>query len=70
MSIKEDLVEVLLKNKMIDWILKLMERSTTTEIHTFSLDFGSALLANILHANTTLDFLEKDPSFTKSVYAA
>ena len=67
MSIKEDLVDVLMKNKMIDWIVKLMERSTTTEIHTFSLDFGSALLANILHANSTLDFLEKNASFTKNV---
>ena len=67
MSIKEDLVDLLIKNKMIDWIVKLIERSTTHEIHTFSLDFGSALLANILHANATLDSLEKNASFTKSV---
>ena len=67
MSVKEDLVELLVKNKMIDWIIKLIERSTTKEIHTFSLDFGSALMANILHAGSTLDALEKDPAFTKSV---
>lgn len=67
MSIKEDLVDLLLKNKMLDWIVKLIERSTAGEIHTFSLDFGSALLANILHANSALDFLEKSPAFTKSV---
>ena len=67
MSAKEDLVDLLVKNKMIDWIIKLIERSTSKEIHTFSLDFGSALLANILHVNTTLDFLEKDPSFTKNI---
>lgn len=67
MSIKEDLVDLLVKNKMIDWIIKLIERSTTKEVHTFSLDFASALLANVLHANNTLDMLEKDPAFTKSV---
>lgn len=67
MSIKEDLVEVLMKNKMSEWIVKLIERSTSKEIHTFSLDFGSALLANILHANSTLDFLEKNASVTKNV---
>lgn len=67
MSIKEDLVETLMKNKMIDWIVKLMERSLESEIHAFSLDFGSALLANILHANTTLDYLEKNPAFAKNV---
>ena len=67
MSIKEDLVEVLMKNKMMEWIVKLIERSTSKEIHTFSLDFGSALLANVLHANSTLDFLEKNSAVTKNV---
>jgi hypothetical protein len=67
MSIKEDLVDVLMKNKMMEWIVKLIERSTTKEIHTFSLDFGSALLANILHANSTLDYLEKNPAVTKNM---
>ena len=68
MSIKEDLVDLLLKNKIIDWIIKLLERSTTAEIHTFSLDFGSALLANVLHANSTLDYLEKNAAITKNVF--
>jgi hypothetical protein len=68
MSIKEDLVEVLLRHKLIDWVVKLLERSTTAEIHTFSLDFGSALLANILHAPATLDYLEKNAAFTKHVW--
>lgn len=67
MSIKEDLVEILLKNKLIEWIVKLLEKSTSTDIHTFSLDFASALLANILHANATADFLEKNMTLTKNV---
>ena len=67
MSAKEELIEFLARNKMVDWIIKLLERSTTKEIHTFSLDFGSALLAAILRANTTVEILEKDPTFTKNV---
>lgn len=69
MSIKEDLVDVFIKNKIIEWIVKLLERSTVTEIHSFSLDFGSALLANILHTNITLDYLEKNLPIAKNVMA-
>lgn len=67
MSIKEDLIEVLLKNKMHEWLLKLIERSVGHEIHQFSLDFGSAVLANILHANSTLEMLDKHPTLAKSM---
>lgn len=67
MSIKEDLIEVFMKNKMIDWIIKLIERSLDIEIHTFSLEFASALMANILHATSTLEYLQKNSSFTKGV---
>eukprot|EP00826_Nyctotherus_ovalis_P048142 TRINITY_DN5637_c0_g2_i4.p4 TRINITY_DN5637_c0_g2~~TRINITY_DN5637_c0_g2_i4.p4 ORF type:complete len:304 (-),score=130.50 TRINITY_DN5637_c0_g2_i4:518-1429(-) len=67
MSVKEELIEFLVRNKMLDWIIKLLERSTTKEIHTFSLDFGSALLAGMLRSASTLEILEKDPVFTKSV---
>ena len=52
---------------MIDWLLKLIERSTMQEIHPFSLDFGIALLANIQHARVTLTVLEKDSELTKNV---
>jgi hypothetical protein len=34
------------------------------DIHIFSLDFASALLANFLHSYTTLDYLEKQPRQT------
>jgi hypothetical protein len=38
---------------MIEWILALIERGSQKEIHIFSLDFATALLANILHAPGT-----------------
>lgn len=61
------LAEEMMKNKLMEWTIKLLEKSTTKEIHLFSLDFGSALLANIIHAKSTLDFLEKNPAVTKDV---
>ena len=56
-SIKEDTIAVFLEQGLIDWILSLIERSTQKEVHIFSLDFSSALLANMLHATTTHDYL-------------
>jgi len=52
-SIKEDTIPVFLEQGLIDWILSLTERSTKKEVHIFSLDFASALLANMLHASQT-----------------
>src|ERR1700742_3401375 len=37
------------------------------DIHIFSLDFSSALLANILHSHLTMDALEKNAKLTKDV---
>jgi len=53
-------VPFLVKKGMIAWIIQLVGRSLKGEIHVFSLDFASALLANILHAKTTADQLCSD----------
>ena len=71
-SIKEDTIPIFLKKAghedMIDWVLGLIERSTKKpDIHIFSLDFSSALLANILHAPATQDHLAKSPQQVKSL---
>lgn len=54
---------------MIEWVLSLVERAGKKEIHIFSLDFASALLANILHAPSTQEHLVKvaGPSYTKFI---
>ena len=44
---------------LIEWILNLVERAGKRELHIFSLDFATALLANILHASSTQDYLLK-----------
>ncbi|CDW73502.1 3-5 exonuclease family protein [Stylonychia lemnae] len=66
-SIKEDTIAVFLEQGLIEWILSLIERSTSKEVHIFSLDFSSALLANMLHATTTHEYLIKNASKTKSL---
>lgn len=66
-SIKEDTIPVFLEQGLIDWILSLIERSTKKETHIFSLDFSSALLANMLHATSTHDYLLKHGQKTKDL---
>jgi hypothetical protein len=56
-----------MNNKMIDWLMNLIKDSIKTKIHHFSLDFGSALLANIIHAPTTLTALSEDPKQAQHV---
>lgn len=67
MSVKEDTVPIYIKSNLIEWIVKLLQRSRISEVHIFCLDFASALLANILHSNHTTTFLESNSSVCKSV---
>ena len=67
MSVKEDTIPIYMKMGLIDWIIKLLQRSRISEIHIFCLDFASALLANILHSNITIDHLENNPPICKNV---
>lgn len=66
-SIKEDTIPIFLEQGLIDWILALIEKCSRKEVHIFSLDFASALLANILHAGSTHDYLKKNPKVIKSL---
>lgn len=67
MSVKEDSVPIYMKYGLIDWIIKLLQRSRISEIHIFCLDFSSALLANILHSNITHEYLETNVPICKNV---
>jgi hypothetical protein len=67
MSVKEDSIPIYMKSGLIDWIIKLLQRSRISDIHIFCLDFASALLANILHSNITLEYLEGHTSICKNV---
>lgn len=50
----------MVKLGIIDWIIELVKRSVKREVHVFSLDFSSALLANILHAKETNEYLDSN----------
>lgn len=67
MSVKEQVIPILVEHDMIEWILALLKKSKKNDIHIFSLDFSSALLANILHCQTTLEKLQEDGEFTKEI---
>jgi hypothetical protein len=67
MSVKEEVIPIFLKYKLIDWIVNLLQRSKNADINVFCLDFSSALLANILHSNITLEYLEENPTECKNV---
>ena len=57
MSLKENTIPIFIKYGMIDFIVKLLQRSRVNKINSFCLDFSTALLANILRANDSKLFL-------------
>ena len=57
MSLKENTIQIFIKHGVIDFLIKLLQRSRINKINSFCLDFSTALLANILRANDTKIFL-------------
>ena len=53
---------------MINWVMSLIKKSINNKIHHFSLDFASALLANIIHASSTLSYLSENAAYAQHVY--
>jgi len=72
MSVKEESIPVYMKSGLIDWIIKLLLRSKSNDIHVFCLDFASALLANILHSNPmyklNIHFIKNYNNYVSSAY--
>lgn len=62
MSIQDSVTTQMFESNLAQWVISLLERSLKKQdIHTFCLDFGSALMANIFHNYAVLDRLEKSP---------
>ena len=59
-SVKDTVIPTLLEHDMVNWLMTLIKRSLKEKTHHFSLDFGSALLANIIHAPSTLAVLAEN----------
>ena len=57
MGLKEDTAQLFIKYGMIDYIIKLLQRSRVNKINQFCLNFSTAFLANILRFNDVKIFL-------------
>lgn len=66
-GVTESVIELMVKKQMMQWCLDLLQRAKKPDlatvgtlqermssIHPFCLDFASALLANLLHASSTM----------------
>ena len=61
------IINIYNKNNIIDFLIKLFQRNKTNKIHEFCMNYGSALLANILGYKETIDFLFDNLSFYKNI---
>jgi hypothetical protein len=61
------MIELMVRKQMMQWCIKLIQKYKKQSLHVFCLDFGSALLANLLHASSTLEMLESKQTLTNEV---
>ena len=66
-SVKDTVIPTLIEQGLIFWCFDLINKSLTSKIHIFCLDFASALLSNIMHSPHTLAFLENNIDIAKKV---
>ena len=56
MSLNENTAQIFIKYGVVDFIIKLLQRSRINKINQFCLDFSTALLANILRTKDIKEF--------------
>ncbi len=61
------MIPTFVEHDMINWVMTLIKKSVNSKIHHFSLDFASALLANIIHAPSTLSYLSANSAYAQHV---
>ena len=66
-KINNMIISIYNKHNIIDWLIKLFQRNKTNKVHEFCMNYGSALLANILGYKETIDFLFDNLSFYKNI---
>ena len=66
-NINNSIIKIYNKYNVIDWLIKLFQRNKNNNIHEFCLDYGSALLTNILGYSETIEFLFDNISFYKNI---
>jgi hypothetical protein len=66
-KINNNIIKIYNKYNVIDYLIKLFSRNKNNKLHEFCLNYGSALLANILGYQETIDFLFDNLSFYKTI---
>ena len=66
-NLNNHIIKIFNKYNIIDWLIKLFQRNRVNKVHEFCLDYGSALLANILGYSETIEFLFDNISFYKNI---
>jgi hypothetical protein len=66
-KINNMIISIYNKHNIIDWLIKLFQRNKTNKVHEFCMNYGSALLANILGYKETIDCLFDNLSFYKNI---
>lgn len=66
-KINNMIISIYNKHNIIDWLIKLFQRNKINKVHEFCMNYGSALLANILGYKETIDFLFDNLSFYKNI---
>ena len=66
-KINNMIIKIYNKYNVIDYLIKLFQRNKTKKVHLFCMNYGSALLANILGYKETIDFLFDNLSFYKNI---
>jgi hypothetical protein len=63
-SVKQDVISIFTNLEMIQHLINLVEVAPLSVGIQFVLDFSSALLANILHASSTQEYLKQNCKLT------
>ena len=66
-KVNNEVIKIYNKYNIMDWLIKLFQRSKEKKIHEFCMDYGSALLTNILGYPETIEFLFDNISFYKNI---
>jgi len=67
MSNNDKLITRFLKDDLVEWCVKLIEKTKSKDIHIFCLNYASALIANILHYGVAIEYYEFKVNESKKV---
>jgi hypothetical protein len=67
MSYVNPVIEVMVKKGIIQWVLRILDKTKHLEMNSFTLEFSTALLVNILLSQQTIETLTKQTELAKTI---